>query len=512
MNLAFVLDTAASMYPDRMAVWDAGRELTYAQLRETAARWAAFIASESPGRPVVYLGLTRLAFLSTLYGAAEAGATFVPANYRLKLGELAGVLATVAPGIIVCDERYAALAREATALASVDPRIVPSDFAPPVGGAIGGRREVTAAVGLFTSGTSAAPKLALLSHDNLTEYVLNTVEAGSGLPEETALIAAPPYHIAAVANVVSNTLRCRRIALLGQFDPLVWLGTVRAQHVTHAMVVPTMLRRILDALDEHPDLAPHSLVNLSYGGAKAPAGLVEEALERLPPTVGLVNAFGLTETSSTVALLTPDDHRTAFASADPAIRARLHSVGRPVPGVRIVIADEVGKPVAAGQEGEIWIRGRQVSAGYQDGASRVDAQGWLRTGDLGHLDSAGYLFIHGRKDDVIIRGGENLDPHEIEAALMAHPAVRDVVVVGVPDREWGQVVGALVVGKGTSATDLHAWVRSRLASYKAPARLMVVDVLPRNDLGKVVRRAALAMLEEAQESSAITSSVDRERK
>ena len=512
MNLAFVLDTAASMYPDRLAIWDDGNELTYARLRETARRWAAFIASESPGRPIVYLGLTRLPFVSTLYGSAEAGATFVPANYRLKLGELAGVLATVAPGVVVCDERYSALAREAVALAAVDPRIVPSDFVPPAGDIPGGPRAVAAAVGLFTSGTSGAPKLALLSHDNLTEYVLNTVEAGSALPDETALIAAPPYHIAAVANVVSNTLRCRRIALLGHFDPLVWLQTVRAQHITHAMVVPTMLRRILDALDEHPELAPRSLVNLSYGGAKAPAGLVEEALERLPPMVGLVNAFGLTETSSTVALLTPDDHRTAFGSADPAIRARLYSVGRPVPGVRIIIVDEAGKPVDVGQEGEIWIRGGQVSAGYQGGASKVDAQGWLHTGDLGHLDGAGYLFIHGRKDDVIIRGGENLDPHEIEAALLAHPAVRDAVVVGVPDREWGQVVGALVVGEGASATDLQAWVRSRLASYKAPARLLVVDALPRNDLGKVVRRAALAMLETAQESSAITSPVDRERK
>lgn len=511
MNLAFILDAAATMCPEREAIWDGRERLSYAALRARARAWAGWLQARAAGRPVLYLGVGGAGFVAALYGATEAGLLFVPVNYRLKPAELEAVVDVVGPGAVITDDRY----RQAVEAALGTPSqvaVVETGFRPPAPERLVADEEGAGpAIGLFTSGTSSAPKLALLTHDNLTEYVLNTVEAGSAGAEEAVLICTPPYHVAAIANVVSNTFRTRRIALLGQFEAVAWLEAVRDARVTHAMVVPTMLKRILDALEARPDLAPTTLANLAYGGAKAQAGLVERALQVLPATVGLVNAFGLTETSSTVAMLGPEDHRAALSSADPAVRARLHSVGRAVPGVTIAVVSERGEPLPPGAEGEVWIRGSQVSAGYRGGGSKTDPAGWLHTGDLGHLDGAGYLFIHGRKDDMIIRGGENLDPGEIETALLAHPRVEEAVVFGVPDEEWGQTIGALVVAGSAGEAELKDWVRSRLAGYKVPSRILVVDRLPQNEMGKVGRRAALAILA-AQGSSEMTSSVESARK
>jgi acyl-CoA synthetase (AMP-forming)/AMP-acid ligase II len=209
-----------------------------------------------------------------------------------------------------------------------------------------------------------------------------------------------------------------------------------------------------------------------------PLPVIERAM-RLLPAVGFVNAYGLTETSSTIALLDPDDHRTAFASADPAVRARLGSVGRALPSVEVAIRD-----------GEIWVRGEQVSGEYLGREGGVD-EGWFRTRDAGHLDEAGYLFVHGRLDDVIVRGGENLSPGEIEAVLVDHPAVAEAAVVGVPDTEWGEkVVAAVVLAPGQQATedDLREHVQTRLRSTKTPERIQFRADLPFNENGKLLRR------------------------
>jgi acyl-CoA synthetase (AMP-forming)/AMP-acid ligase II len=351
---------------------------------------------------------------------------------------------------------------------------------------------VAPAVGLFTSGTSGAPKFVPLSHDNLVNYVLNTVEAGSAQADEAALISTPPYHIAALTGVLSNVFRGRRIVLLPDFDAATWLSVAATERITHAMVVPTMLSRIVDTLENEPELWPDSLISVAYGGSRCPPGLVERALRVLPKRVGMVNAFGLTETSSTVAMLTPEDHRAAFESEDAAVGARLDSVGRPVPGVEIRIAGRDGAVAGPRERGEIQIRGAQVSAGS---SKRLSPDGWLQTGDSGRLDEAGYVFVLGRLDDVIIRGGENIDPTEIEAALILHEEVREAVVVGLPDPDWGQVVGALVTGdRALDQAELQAWVRRRLAGYKVPTVIRWAPELPRNDLGKVVRCEAVALL------------------
>jgi acyl-CoA synthetase (AMP-forming)/AMP-acid ligase II len=256
--------------------------------------------------------------------------------------------------------------------------------------------------------------------------------------------------------------------------------------VTHAFVVPTMLARIVAVLAADPGRRPPALRSLAYGGARMPRPVIERALELLPG-VDFVNAYGLTETSSTVAVLGPDDHRAAVASGDPTVRRRLESCGRAVPGVEFRIVD-----------GEVWIRGDQVGGGYVGTDSHVDAGGWLHTGDQGSLDDEGYLFVLGRGDDVIIRGGENISPAEIEDTLLRHPGVAAAAVVGLPDVEWGEKVAAMVVvDAGVDPAALQEWARPQLGSIKTPELVVVADELPQTPTGKVLRREVREQLRPA---------------
>jgi acyl-CoA synthetase (AMP-forming)/AMP-acid ligase II len=220
-----------------------------------------------------------------------------------------------------------------------------------------------------------------------------------------------------------------------------------------------------------------------------PAAVVERAL-RVLPHVDLVNAYGLTETSSTVALLGPEHHRSAFASGEESVRARLGSVGQALPGIELSIRDPDGTPSATGAQGEIWVRGEQVSGEYM-GATLTDEEGWFHTRDAGHLDEEGFLFVHGRLDDVIVRGGENLSPGEIEEVLVSHPGVESAAVVGIPDTEWGErVVAAVVLTPGASVTEeqLKEHVAARLRSARTPERIKFMVELPFNENGKLLRR------------------------
>jgi acyl-CoA synthetase (AMP-forming)/AMP-acid ligase II len=230
-----------------------------------------------------------------------------------------------------------------------------------------------------------------------------------------------------------------------------------------------------------------------------PVPVIERAIGLLPE-VGYVNAYGLTETSSTIALLGPDDHRAAIASDDPAVRARLGSVGQPLPSVEVTIRDPLGNEVPTGERGEIWVRGEQVSGEY---LNRDDdrSEGWFNTRDAGHLDDEGFLFVHGRLDDVIVRGGENLSPGEIEAVLLEHPAVAEAAVVGVPDTEWGEKVVAAVVlneGAGVEEAELQDLVRSKLRSTRTPEHIDIRDELPYNETGKLLRRVLKTELAEPE--------------
>jgi fatty-acyl-CoA synthase len=344
------------------------------------------------------------------------------------------------------------------------------------------------AVLLYTSGTTGDPKAAVLRHRHLASYVVSTVEFMGAEPHHAALVSVPPYHVAGMATILTAVYGGRRLVYLPQFDPEAWVDLARDEAITHALVVPTMLGRILDVLETRGEKLP-ALVHLAYGGGRMPVPVIERAMELLPH-VGFVNAYGLTETSSTISVLGPDDHRAAFASDDPAVRARLGSVGRPVPSVEVEIRGEDGGRLPAGEHGEVFVRGEQVSGEYL-GRTVLTADGWFPTNDGGWLDEEGYLFVGGRLDDVIVRGAENLSPGEIEDVLVAHPAVAEAGVVGLPDEEWGETVGAVVVlepGAAVTAGDLQDWVRSRLRSSRTPAVVEFRDRLPYTETGKLLRR------------------------
>jgi acyl-CoA synthetase (AMP-forming)/AMP-acid ligase II len=303
----------------------------------------------------------------------------------------------------------------------------------------------------------------------------------------------PPYHIAGVSAVLTGVYGGRRIVHLEAFTPQAWVATAAAEAITHAMLVPTMLGRVLDVLEDTGERLP-ALKALSYGGGRMPPAVIARAL-RLLPHVDFVNAYGLTETSSTISVLDPDDHRRALEADDPDVRARLHSVGRPLPSVEIEIRGPAGEPLPPGACGEVHVRGEQVAGEYL-GRRLTDADGWFATRDSGWLDRAGYLFLDGRLDDVIVRGGENISPGEIEDVLRAHPGVADAAVVGAPDEQWGERVAAVVVPRDAAlaAEELTGWVKARLRSTKTPETWLFRAELPYNETGKLLRRVLKAEL------------------
>ncbi|MEB8336234.1 class I adenylate-forming enzyme family protein [Streptomyces endophyticus] len=481
MNILMTLEMAASA-GERPAVTLDDRSLSAARILALARR----AAERFRGAPaVLYRAPNHLAYPVALFGCALAGVPFVPLNYRLGADQLAGIEGRH-PGAV---------------------RIGPDDLEglldatgePPAGDVPAPWDQDAVAVILYTSGTTAAPKAALLRHRHLLAYVLNTLEFNSAADGDAALVAVPPYHIAGLTNLMSNLYTGRRVVYLPAFSAGEWLAALRREKVTHAMLVPTMLARIVEELPAGEGAGVPTLRSLAYGGARAPRTVVEKAL-RAFPDAGFVNAYGLTETSSSIAVLGPQDHRAALAADDPVVRDRLTSVGRPLPGVEIELRTVDGELCPQGSTGLVHVRGEQISGEYS-GRSVLDADGWFPTGDLGRLDADGYLYVEGRADDTIIRGGENIAPAEIEDVLLEHPGVREAVVIGVPDEEWGQRIVAVLVssaegGEGVEPDEIRQWVRKRLRTSKTPDTVVFRADLPRTGTGKLLRRTLIAELAE----------------
>jgi acyl-CoA synthetase (AMP-forming)/AMP-acid ligase II len=298
-----------------------------------------------------------------------------------------------------------------------------------------------------------------------------------------------------MSAVLSSIYAMRRIVQLPQFSPAEWIQRCAEQGVTSAFVVPTMLTRIIAHIDETGQPPRfESLRSLAFGGGKMPLPVVQRALD-LFPHVAFTNAYGLTETSSTIALLGPEDHRTAHGNPDPLVSRRLDSVGKPLPTVEVEIRDEDGRVVGPNELGEVFVRGPQVSGEYQ-GRKLTDEEGWFPTRDSGFLDDEGFLFLAGRIDDVIVRGGENISPGEVEKVLREREGVADVAVVGVPSVEWGETLAAAIVrtpGAGLTTEALQDHVRRKLRSSRVPEHVRFVDALPYNEMGKLLRRNVKAM-------------------
>lgn len=488
MNVMMLLQMAAEGAPDRVAVGSLDGGLTYKQLYQHAGHAASWIQRQGAAR-LLYADEASPALPIGLFASAWAGVPFVPVSYRLADDRLRDLVAAQAPAVLL----HADGAGHRTEGLDGIEQYSTSEFLDLLGGLAGVADDWDSvgegpAVLLHTSGTSGTPKVAVLRHRHLTSYVLGSVEFLGAGDDEATLVSVPPYHIAGMAAILTATFNGRRLVQLPRFAEAEWVRLVRSEGVTHAMVVPTMLARILEVIEADGE-GMLSLRHLSYGGGRMPRPVIERALELLPG-VSFVNAYGLTETSSTIAVLGAEDHRLAIESDDPAVTARLSSVGRPLPTVEVSIRDPLGEEVPPGSTGEVWVRGEQVAGEYGT-TSVLNAEGWFATKDAGYLDSEGYLFLEGRVDDVIVRGGENMSPGEIEDVLLEHPGIREAVVCGVADTEWGEVVAAAVVpveGQTLDEDEVRAWVAERLRSSRAPVIVDIRSELPYTDTGKVLRR------------------------
>lgn len=497
MRTPLLLDIAADAAFDRIALGPRAEGVDFNAYRSRASRVATWLKGCSKAN-TAFLGMNGEALPILFFASGMAGTPFVPLNYRLADSDLNKLVARAAPAVLVVDDDM--LSR----IAPVDgvELVARSDFeteflfgdAPEKAELPEAENDI--AVLLFTSGTTGEPKAAVLRHANLTSYVMSTVEFLGAEENEAALVSVPSYHIAGISAILTSAYGGRRIVYLPAFTAEEWVATCAAEAITHAMVVPTMLDRILDVMEKTGETLP-ALRALSYGGGKMPEPVIARALAMLPH-VAFVNAYGLTETSSTIALLGAEDHRAAFASDDPQARRRIASVGQPLPSVELEIRREDGSCCAPGEHGEIHVRGEQVSGEYLHRKAIAD-DGWFATNDAGWLDEGGYLFVEGRLDDVIVRGGENISPGEIEDVLRGFDDISDCAVLGIPCEKWGEKVVAVIVSRsGRPDTDaMAAAIRAKLRSTKTPEQWFVRAELPYNETGKLLRRVLKAELADA---------------
>jgi acyl-CoA synthetase (AMP-forming)/AMP-acid ligase II len=353
------------------------------------------------------------------------------------------------------------------------------------------------AVLMYTSGSTSRPKPVMLGHNDLSNYIMSQTEVNDGVPKGAGIMSAPNYHIAGLTGMIISIFGGRRLVILPQFDSKKWLETVEKEKCTHAFLVPTMMKHLLDdpGFDQY-DLS--SLEVISYGSAPMPAPIIEKAIDKFPMNINFINSFGMTETTSTVTVLEPEDHR--LVGNDEVIakkRKRLRSVGKPLPDVQIRIMDDKGNELPQENAGHVEIYTSRTMRGYlgdeKSSNAVLKSNGWIRTDDMGFLDDEGYLFLVGRKDDMIIRGGENISPAEVEDVISRHPIADEVAVIGVPSLEWGEEVMAVIVPKSMenlpSKEEIVEFCRERMASYKKPKYIEFVEELPRNSTGKILKKS-----------------------
>ena len=506
MNTVNFVSIPGSIVPEQEILVFGSERLTYAALNDVIARLSSTFKQLGLKQHdvIAILDTNSHIYVASYYAAAKAGLTFLPLNYRAKDPELEYMINTAKAKVLLTGDRYVDLINRiadklpTTRLVGIGqaqgqmPRLAellekaePDENEAEV-------EDEDVSVLMYTSGTTSLPKGVMLSFRDFTAYVTANVEMADGTERGVFLVCAPFYHIAGTTAMMTNLWTGRKMIVMPQFEPKSWLDLVQKERVTHAFLVPTMMKQVLDEpAFTRTDLS--SLTNLAYGGAPMPVAVIRRAIDAFPKTVGFVNAYGQTETTSSLTVLGPDDHRIQGSPAEVELKLkRLNSIGKPLPDVEIRVRDENNNFLPSGEVGEIIIRTPRIMKGY---AGREDdaalAEGWRATGDLGWIDEDGYVFFAGRKDDMIIRGGENIAPAEIETVLMSHPAIDEAAVIGMPSLEWGQTVKAFVVlrpGHDVSAEALQEFCRTRLASFKRPEQIAFIETLPKNPLGKILRK------------------------
>jgi long-chain acyl-CoA synthetase len=490
VNLARLLTETATAHPNRVALRLDQHTVSYQELAETSERVAGLLAQAdvAPGDRVAVMLPNVPEFASLYYGVLRAGAVVVPMNPLLKAREVAYYLADSGARMIfawpAAVEEVAA-GRERTDGTTTMVVVEPEPFAALLGeqerlDLVVDRPADQTAVILYTSGTTGQPKGAELTHGNLTRNVEVTQSDLLGLTQHDVVFGGLPlFHSFGQTVTLNATIAAgATLLLLPRFDPASAAALMARYDATVFAGVPTMYAALL-GLTEASEL-PALRLSVS-GGAALPV----EVLHRFEQRFGteILEGYGLSETSPVASFNRPGRQRK------PA------SIGYPVTGVEMRVADEEGNPVAAGEVGEIAIRGHNVMKGYwrrPDATSEVvDADGWFRTGDLGRVDEDGFFFIVDRKKDLVIRGGFNIYPREIEEVLYEHPDVAEAAVVGIPHDSHGEEVGAVVAlrpGATVTETELRDYVKAQVAAYKYPRRVWFVEALPKGPTGKILKR------------------------
>ncbi|MDT8305348.1 MAG: o-succinylbenzoate--CoA ligase [Anaerolineae bacterium] len=470
--------------PERLALRHEGAAWNYAALARLVERLAGGLAAAgvAPGAHVGTLLPNGVLFAAVVHALARLGAVLVPLNTRLTPGELAWQVEAASVRLLLYGEEIEAAAAEVASITGVARRAAAglpacAPVPPPIPLALD---DVQAIV--FTSGTSGRPKGAMLTYGNHFWSATASAYHLGVLPDDRWLSVLPLYHVGGLAVLFRSCLYGTAAVLQKGFDLGAVSRSLDEEQITIVSLVPTMLYRLLPVRVSWP--ARLRLVLL--GGAAPGQALLEQATAAGVP---VATTYGLTEASSQVATMLPDG-----------VRRKPGSVGRPLLFSEVRIVDEGGEPLAPGQYGEVVVRGPAVMAGYYgepEATAHTLREGWLHTGDIGYLDDDGDLWLVQRRSDVIVSGGENVYPAEVEAVLHQHPAVAAAAVVGLPDAEWGERVGALVVpaaGVRLEAEPLLRFLRERLAGYKLPRTIRFVAALPQTASGKIARAAVREML------------------
>src|SRR5580700_899324 len=502
-NLADVVRARAKTRGNSIAFEFEGRQTSFAELDIRTNRVANALRAlgVKAGERIAYLGKNSDIYFELLLGAIKANMVMAPVNWRLAGPEIAFIVGdSKAPVLFVGPEFVEQVQRIQAQLPDV------RTFIATEGGAADWRdypawrdeqsdddpnieispRDI--AIQLYTSGTTGKPKGAMLSHANL----LNLVETGGGekpdwnewTEDDVSLVAMPIFHIGGSGWGMLGLYHGAKGVIAREFDPTKVLDFIEHSAITKLFMVPAAMQFVVrQPRARSVDFS--RLKYILYGASPIPAALLKECIEVFG--CGFVQVYGMTETTGSIVALAPEDHIEGLE--------RMRSAGKALPGVELAILDADGKRLPPGEVGEIATRSGSNMVGYwnlpEATAKTISRDGWLRTGDAGYLDKDGYLYIHDRIKDMIISGGENIYPAEVESAICDHPDVAEVAVVGVPDDVWGEAVKAIVVmkkGKTVTASDIIGFTRQRIAVFKSPKTVDFIDALPRNASGKILRR------------------------
>ncbi len=491
-----IMNFWAAERPTSSAFEQNGRVTTYAEADRLTRQMIAFMQSEgiAKGDRVAWLGKNSDNYCLLYMAAARMGAVMVPIGWRLAPREIAYILTDTGAKIVFCGEEFADTAQAVAADVPAKPAVFEAEMV---------RREAArhepahydppapdeAVLQLYTSGTTGNPKGAVLSNENLLGLRNPANDAGLrwGFYEDgdCMLVAMPCAHIGGTGLVNIALANGIRSEVQAEFTPVGVLEAIE-NGATHMFIVPAALQMVV----QHPRAAKTDFSHLRYlmyGAAPMPLELLKEAVRTMPNT-NFLQAYGMTETSGTISLLPPEDHTLEG-------NQRMRSAGKAVPGVQIEVRNSDNAECPRGEIGEVCIKSPSNTAGYwklpEATASTIDNDGWLHTGDAGIMDEDGYVYIQDRIKDMIISGGENVYPAEVENAIFGHPAVAEVAVIGIPSERWGEEVKACVVckpGEQIDEGELIAYTRERIAAFKAPKSVDVIPEMPRNASGKILRR------------------------